>query len=77
VKATNERQTEVAKAATDKRTEVLQAAKSTFCKQTRTLYRFMYPKITTNELHSRVSDAWDRLSQKEKNIYILKVKVIS
>jgi hypothetical protein len=30
----------------------------------------MYPKLTKKELSSRVSDAWDRLSEKEKNIYI-------
>jgi hypothetical protein len=73
VKATNERHTEVAKAANGKHTEVLNAGKLIFCKRTRALYRLMYPKITNNQLNSDVSDAWDRLSEKEKNIYILEV----
>jgi hypothetical protein len=73
VKATNERHKEVAKAANGKSTEILKEAKSAFCKRTRTLYRMMYPKITKNQLNSRISDAWDRLSEKEKNIYLSKV----
>jgi hypothetical protein len=73
VQATKGRHTEVAKAANDNYTDVLNAAKSLFYKRTRTLYRLMYPKITKNQLNNSVSDAWDRLSEYGKNIYISKV----
>jgi hypothetical protein len=73
VKATNERHKEVAMAANGQRTDMLNAAKSTFCKRTRALYRMMYPNITKNQLNSRISEAWDRLSEKEKNIHLSKV----
>jgi hypothetical protein len=58
-----------AEEANGRETEVLNRVKSAFFKRTCTLYRLMYPKITKKELISTVSDAWDTLSEKDKNFY--------
>ncbi|XP_033608304.1 uncharacterized protein LOC117282505 [Cryptotermes secundus] len=57
----------------DTHSDVLKAARSLFCKRTRTLYRWVYPNISKYELNRRVADAWDSASQDEKNIYISEV----
>jgi hypothetical protein len=53
--------------------EVLAAAKSSFCKRTRTLYRYMYPNISKRDLEKTVLAAWDSSPDTEKQFHISKV----
>lgn len=52
---------------------VLKATKSSFCRRTRTLYRYMFPNISRWEMDKRVLAAWDSASETEKNVYISQV----
>jgi hypothetical protein len=57
----------------DKHSQVLKAARSLFYKRTRSLYRWVYPKITMDDVNRRVADAWKSASKIEKNIYVSEV----
>jgi hypothetical protein len=52
--------------------DVLAAAKSSFCKRTRTLYRYMLPNVSKRELDKIVLAAWDSSPDTEKQFHISK-----
>jgi hypothetical protein len=55
---------------------VLKAARSAFCKRTRSLYRYMFPGMQKWQLNKKVLAAWDASSETEKNLYISEVTYI-
>jgi hypothetical protein len=52
--------------------DVLAAAKSSFCKRPRTLYRYMLPNVSKRELDKIVLAAWDSSPDTEKQFHISK-----
>jgi hypothetical protein len=52
---------------------VLAAAKASFCKQTRTLYRYMFPNVSKWDLEKKVLAAWDTSPESEKQFHLSKV----
>lgn len=57
----------------NKQCEVLKAAKSLFSKRTRTLYHWMYPTASKQQLKSAIKNSWETLSHEEKEFYISQV----
>ncbi|XP_030755666.1 uncharacterized protein LOC115881996 [Sitophilus oryzae] len=53
--------------------EVLRMAKSIFSKRTRTLYHWMYPKASKQQVKQVVYDTWETMSHLEKSVYIAQV----
>lgn len=58
----------------NKQSEVLKAAKSLFSKRTRTLYHWMYPNASKQQLKLAITNSWETLSTEEKEFYISQVK---
>lgn len=52
---------------------MIKAAKSLFLKRTRTLYRWMYPNVTKQQLNLTLANSWETLSVNEKKFYISQV----
>lgn len=48
-------------------------AKSIFSKRTRTLYHWMYPTASKQQIKDVVSNTWESMAGQEKNIYIAQV----
>ncbi|XP_028128829.1 uncharacterized protein LOC114325092 isoform X2 [Diabrotica virgifera virgifera] len=53
--------------------EILKAAKTLFTKRTRTLYQWIYPTASKQEIRSTVLTLWDSLDESEKAFYISQV----
>lgn len=53
---------------------VIKAAKSLFFKRTRTLYHWMLPNAPKQQLTEAISNAWDKISPKERELYIIQVR---
>jgi hypothetical protein len=53
--------------------EVLEAAKLSFLKRTRVLYRYTFPNISNSELRRKVLADWDSSSETEKQFHVSKV----
>ncbi|CAG9836861.1 unnamed protein product [Diabrotica balteata] len=53
--------------------EILKAAKTLFTKRTRTLYQWIYPTASKQEIRSTVLTLWDSLNESEKNFYVSQV----
>lgn len=60
----------------DKKLEVLKAAKSLFSKRTRTLYHWMYPNISKQQIKQAVTTSWESLNKQEKDLYISQVLLV-
>ncbi|XP_056641939.1 uncharacterized protein LOC130448547, partial [Diorhabda sublineata] len=56
-----------------KQLEILKAAKSLFSKRTRTLYHWLYPNSSKQQIKTTVSTSWDSLAENEKAFYISQV----
>lgn len=56
-----------------KKQSVLKTAKSLFSKRTRTLYHWMYPNSSAQQIKETVSRTWESMSLQEKNIYVSQV----
>ncbi|CAG9861012.1 unnamed protein product [Phyllotreta striolata] len=56
-----------------KQVEILKAAKSLFSKRTRTLYHWMYPTASKQQIKTTVMTSWDSLAESEKAFYISQV----
>lgn len=59
----------------NKQSEVLKAAKSLFSKRTRTLYHWMYPNASKQQLKLAITNSWETLSTEEKEFYISQVNL--
>jgi hypothetical protein len=57
----------------DIQAKIIKAAKSSFCKRMRTLYRCMFPNILKQQMDKRVLAAWDSSPQIQNDFYILEV----
>ncbi|XP_076258853.1 uncharacterized protein LOC143195510 isoform X2 [Rhynchophorus ferrugineus] len=53
--------------------EILKMAKSIFSKRTRTLYHWIYPTASKQQVKQVVSNTWDSMSPQEKGIYVAQV----
>ncbi|ERL88680.1 hypothetical protein D910_06064 [Dendroctonus ponderosae] len=58
---------------TTRQQEVLNMAKSIFSKRTRTLYHWMYPTASKQQIKDVVSNTWESMAGQEKNIYVAQV----
>jgi hypothetical protein len=58
----------------DGNAEVLEEAKSSFCKRNRMLCRWLFPNIPKRKLNNMVLAAWDLSTETERNVYISKVR---
>lgn len=58
----------------DGNTEVLEEAKSSFCKRNRMLCRWLFPDIPKRKLNNMVLAAWDSSTETERSVYISKVR---
>lgn len=57
----------------DNQVEILKAAKSLFSKRTRTLYHWMYPNTSKQQIKLAVASSWENLELQEKQFYISQV----
>ncbi|XP_050304045.1 transmembrane protein 135-like isoform X2 [Anthonomus grandis grandis] len=53
--------------------DILSMAKSIFFKRTCTLYQWMYPNASREQVRMFVATTWDNMTDQEKNIYIAQV----
>ncbi|CAH1967546.1 unnamed protein product [Acanthoscelides obtectus] len=57
----------------EKQAEIMKAACSLFSKRTRTLYQWMYPNVTKQQVKIAVANYWQSLGQSEKDFYVSQV----